>query len=154
MTGTWQFSIHTIPLIVSIFSTFFLIGIAWRHREYQHARSLIILLSGVTYWSLTYVVGLSTTVPVLKRFAYSLTYPAVGLVSIAWFVFAVQYTGRLRVPTKREFAALGVVPVLTAVAGFTNQYHGLLWSSVDIVSRNQLELMVRVYPEISTTGIA
>ncbi|MFB6251694.1 MAG: histidine kinase N-terminal 7TM domain-containing protein [Halobellus sp.] len=138
---THGFLIYILPILISVLSSALLSIIAWRHREYQYARSLIVLLLAVTWWSLTYVVGLSTTIPALKRFAYSLTYPAVGLVSIAWFVFAAQYTGRLRTPTKREFAALAVVPILTAVAGFTNQYHGLLWSSVDIVSRGQLEIM-------------
>lgn len=138
---TWQFSVYIIPMLVSIFSSVFLTVIAWRQREYQYASSLVILLSAVTWWSLTYIVGLSTTTLALKRFAYSLTYPAIGLVSIAWFVFAIQYTGRLRVPTKREFAGLGIVPVLMTVAALTNQYHGLVWSSVDIVSRGQLELM-------------
>jgi PAS domain S-box-containing protein len=78
----------------------------------------------------------------LKRLAYSLAYPAIGLISIAWLVFAIQYTGRLREPTKGEFAGLGVVPVLTTVAALTNQYHGLIWSSVDITARGQIELMI------------
>jgi PAS domain S-box-containing protein len=137
----WQFSIYLVPILVSVFSSALLSIIAWRHREYQYARSLIVLLSAATWWSLTYVVGLGTTIPALKRVAYSLTYPAVGLVSIAWFVFAVQYTGRLRVPTRREFAALSVVPALTAIAGLTNRYHGLLWSSVDMVSYDGVALM-------------
>jgi PAS domain S-box-containing protein len=137
----WQFSIYFLPVIVAFFSSAILGVIVWKHREYQYARSLLVLLSGVMWWSLTYVVGLSTTVPVVKRLAYSQTYPAVGLVSIAWFVFAVQYTGRVRVPTKREFAALGAVPVVTAAAGLTNPSHGLLWSSVDIVSQGQLAVM-------------
>lgn len=139
--GPWQFSIYIVPIVVSVISSALLTIIAWRHRKYQYARSLLVLLFAVMWWSLTYVVGLGTTIPAVKHFVYSLTYPAVGLVSIAWFAFAVQYTGRLRVPTKREFGALMVVPVLMAVAGFTNQYHGLVWSSVDIVSRGQLELM-------------
>jgi hypothetical protein len=28
----------------------------------------------------------------MKRLAYSLAYPAIGLVSIAWLVFAINYT--------------------------------------------------------------
>jgi PAS domain S-box-containing protein len=139
--GPWQLSIYVSLMLISLLSSVSLSIIAWRHREYQYARSLIVLLFGVAWWSLTYVIGLGTTLPALKHVAYSLTYPAVGLVSIAWFVFAVQYTGRLRVPTKREFAALGVVPCLTAVAGLTNQYHGLLWSSVEMVSQGGLEIM-------------
>ncbi|MBB6644991.1 histidine kinase N-terminal 7TM domain-containing protein [Halobellus ruber] len=139
--GPWQFSVFHIPILVGAVASTLLSIIAWRHREYRYARSLIVLLFGVTWWCLTYVVGLGTTVPVVKRLVYSLTYPAVGLVSIAWFVFAVQYTGRLRVPTGRELAALGVIPALTAVAGFTNQHHGLLWSSVDVVSRGQLAVI-------------
>jgi PAS domain S-box-containing protein len=140
--GQWQFSIYLIPIFLSVCASVLLSAVAWKHREFQHARSLVVLLSAVTWWSLTYVVGLSTTLPALKRVAYSLTYPAVGLVSIAWFVFAIRYTGRLRPPTNRELVGLGVVPVLTTVGALTNQHHGLLWASVDIVSRGQLQLMV------------
>jgi PAS domain S-box-containing protein len=140
--GPWQFSVYLVPLLVSVLASVLLSGVVWRYREYQYARSLILLLAAVTWWSLTYVVGLATTDPAVKRVAYSLAYPAVGLVSVAWFVFAVQYTGRLRVPTKRELGGLGIVPVLTAVAALTDQYHGLVWSSVDIVSREGLELMI------------
>ena len=128
-------------MVITVLAAILLSAIAWRHREYQYARTLMVLLSAVTWWSLTYIVGLGTTVPGQKRFVYGLSYPAIGLVSIAWFVFAIQYTGKLRVPTKQEFAGLGIVPVVTTVAALTNQHHGLVWSSVDIVSQGQLELM-------------
>lgn len=138
----WQFSVYLIPMLASLLASALLSAIVWRYRNYNYAWSLLFLLSAVTCWSLLYVIGLGTTTPAVKRVVYSLTYPVIGLVSIAWFVFAIQYTGRLRVPTKAEFAGLGIVPASTAVAALTNQHHGLLWSSVDIVSREGIELMI------------
>ena len=137
----WQFSVYHAPILAGGLCSVCLSAIAWRHREYRYARSLVVLLSAVTWWSVAYVVGLGATGVGLKRFAYSLAYPAIGVVSIAWFVFAVQYTGRLRMPSKYEFAVLGAVPASTAVAGLTNRHHGLLWASVDVVSQGGREIM-------------
>ncbi len=138
----WQFSGYFAPILVSVVASAWLSVIVWRRRKYRYARSLLVLLSAVTWWSLTYLVGLGTTAPVVKRVAYSLSYPAIGLISIAWLVFAIQYTGRLRMPAKGEFAGLVVIPGVTTVAALTNQYHGLLWSSVEFASRGELEVMI------------
>jgi PAS domain S-box-containing protein len=141
----WQFSVYVLPLLTTVCGSLLLGVIAWWHREYRYARSLVVLMLAVTWWSLAYAVGLSVTSPGLKRLAYSLAYPAVGVVSITWFVFAIQYTGRLRVPTRRELAALTVIPVLTGVAPIAGQSRDLVWPSIDVVSRGGLELMTNTH---------
>ena len=142
MLNAWQFSVYHLPILTNALVSAILSMIAWRYREYRYSGSLLILLSAVTWWSLMYVVELGATIPALKRLASSLVYPATAVASIAWFVFTVQYTDMLRVPTKREFAGLGIVPAVTTAAALTNQYHGLLWESVDVVSTGQLDLLV------------
>lgn len=137
----WQFSLLVLPLLITVCGASLLCIIAWRHREYQYARSLTVLMFAVTLWAAAYVIGISTADFELKRLVYGFAYLPIGVVSITWLTFAIQYTGRLRAPTNGELTGLAVVPSLTAVAALTNRYHGLVWSSVTEMSLAQIQVL-------------
>ena len=138
--AAWTFSVYFLPVIISIVAAAALGAITWRYREHPYANALLMFIFGVMWWSILYAIGLGTPISGLRRFVYSLIYPTIGLVSIAWFAFAAQYTGKIRHPTRSEFAVLGVVPAVMAVVGFTEQYHSFPWATARVVSGGQVEM--------------
>jgi PAS domain S-box-containing protein len=131
---TWQLTPYLFPTLAAVAVSVLVVIFAWRHGDYPGARPLTVLALGAAWWSLTYVVGLATTDPTLKLFAYKLAYPAIGIIPVAWVVFAIEYTGRLRVPTRRELGGLLLVPASVVLLVWTFEHHGLIWSSVELLS--------------------
>ena len=141
----WQLPIGVPLQFLAVLASLLVAGIAWRHRDQRGSRALAVLMLATAWWSLTYVIGLGTTGRGLKILAYNLAFPAIAVVPVAWLMFALQYTGRLRPPTRRELGAVLVVPALAVVLAWTNPSHGLMRASVDLVSRESFVFL-------STTG--
>ena len=140
MTVMFQFSLFVLPLLVTVCSSIILCTIAWWYREYPFAREIIVMLLGASWWSLAYIAGFTTASLELRRLAYSLAHPGIGVVSITWLVFAVKYTGEFRPPARSELAMLGIIPVLTGITPLTGQFRGLVWVSVSTLSQGPIEL--------------
>ncbi|WP_415379105.1 histidine kinase N-terminal 7TM domain-containing protein [Halosimplex sp. TS25] len=56
------------------------------------------------------------------------------LVPLAWFLFALAYTGNLRRLSRAAFAAVGGVYVVYAALQVTNPYHRLVWSGYEVTA--------------------
>jgi PAS domain S-box-containing protein len=142
---SWHPLAYVVPLLVSVVSSLVLGAIVWQYREYRHARTLLVLLLATVLWAVTYVVAFSVTDVATKQLVYALSFSAIGTVSITWFLFAVQYTGRFRALTTREIGLLSAIPLLTTVAGLTNRHHHLVWAATDTVSLGQLDILTTEY---------
>ena len=59
----------------------------------------------------------------------NLEYIGIATVPFAWLAFALQYTGREGRLTGRNLALLSALPLVTLLLAWTNEAHGLIWSS-------------------------
>jgi hypothetical protein len=53
----------------------------------------------------------------------------IATVPISWLAFALQYTDREGQLTPRNLALLSALPLVTLLLAWTNEAHGLIWSS-------------------------
>lgn len=137
----WQYTPYLLALTVASGLSLIVGAIAWRYRETPGARPLVALMLATSWWSLTYILALSRSELAIKMFAFKLMYPAIAVVSVAWLVFAINYTDRTRSLSRREIGGLLVIPGVTVVLFWTNEIHGLIWPSIDLVTRNSIVLM-------------
>jgi len=129
---TWQETPYTIPLAVAALT--FVISAAhiwWRHRV-TAAKTLSLIFLGGSGWMLGYALELAAVDLRMKVFWYRVELLSVVLVSIAWLVFTLQYTGREKWVNRRNLMGLCVIPVMTLLLVFTNEYHKLMWSRVEV----------------------
>jgi hypothetical protein len=56
-------------------------------------------------------------------------YLGIATVPISWLAFALQYTDREGQLTPRNLALLSALPLVTLLLAWTNEAHGLIWSS-------------------------
>src|SRR5215213_3904519 len=105
---------------------------AWRQRHVPSARALEWLAWSLAIWALFYTVELLAPRFEAKLLAARLQYIGIVCVPLAWLTFTRQYAGNHHWPTRRGFALLSIVPLITLGLVWTNDLHSLVWSSVSI----------------------
>jgi len=129
----WQSTPHVAVLFVSAAICAIIVWYAvWQTYLHGRDRTVIafsILLGGMAVYSFARGMQLGHTTRAEKlvwaRFVYLGFAPGVA----AWFVFSVEHNAAKHRLGRRELSVLVVYVILTAIAGLTNPYHELLWST-------------------------
>lgn len=108
--------------------------VAWRARAETGATPLAILLGGQVVWSVSLFFQLQATGLASKVFWEELTWIGVVVVPVAWFIFALEFTGRDQYITRRSLAVVSILPVVTVGLALTSQTHDLLYAETALVS--------------------
>ncbi len=104
---------------------------AWRRRHMGNwAMPFTILALAVVIWSTAYATEVASATQAAKVFWAKVEYLGIVTVPVAWFVFALQYTGHTDWLTRRRLLALGISPAFTLLFVSTNERHGLNWSRI------------------------
>jgi len=101
--------------------------ITYRNRE----RSIIagaIIVMGAAFWLMMDALQLTSNSLSLKLFFYTMRFVGLVFVPSGWFVLALLISGYERYVKPRNLVVLCLVPLLTLLLDFTNQFHGLMWS--------------------------
>ena len=124
-----QYTIYMVPLILAAILAAGLAIYAWGQRPAAGALSLAALMLLVAEWSLCAALEIAGGDLPSKIFWGKLQYIAITVVPVALLAFALQYTQRGALLTRRRLLLLLVVPTITTLLAFTNEQHGLIWSS-------------------------
>jgi len=138
----FQFSWYLYTPLLSAAVSLLIAGVGVYYRDCTGSRSLAFLMVAIAWWSVMSVIELGATDLATKRLALKLMYPAIGAVPVAWLLFAIQYTGQTRLPTRKELAGILLGPVLMILLVWTNQYHGWFWSSMELAFQGSLLVSV------------
>jgi PAS domain S-box-containing protein len=128
----WQVTPYSYVLLVAAAMSAALVFFAWRRRGTPGAETLALLMTGVCIWTAGYALELSGADLPTKIFWAKAEYIGIATVPVAWLAFALQYTGRERKLTHRNLALLYALPVVTLLLAWTNEAHGLVWSSTGL----------------------
>ncbi|MBN1484078.1 MAG: PAS domain-containing protein [Chloroflexia bacterium] len=123
----WQYTLYLIPLAIAALISAGLAWYTWRQRPAAGAISLALLCLSSTVWLVAYALQVASVDLELKLFWAGLRYVGVVGVPMAWFCFALEYTGRLHLLTRRNLALLSIEPLLTLLLVWTNERHHLIW---------------------------
>src|ERR671933_839684 len=102
---------------------------AWRRRRIPGAMALVVLMSAGAVWAVGYALSLGAAELSTSIFWAEIKYLGIVAVPLAWLIFALQYTGREGWVTRRALALLAIEPGVALALIFTNEAHGLFWSS-------------------------
>lgn len=128
----WEYSSINLPLLIAAIISAALAGFAWQRRAIPGATAFFILMCAVTDWTIGYSLELIYPTLAGKLFWTRIEYLGIVTMPAAWLVFTLQYTGLLRKLARRTLLYLAVMPGLTLLLVWTNQHHGLIWSSVGL----------------------
>jgi PAS domain-containing protein len=125
----WQVPPYSYLLLVAAAMSAALIFFAWRRRGTLGAETFALLMTGVCIWAAGYALELSGADLPTKIFWAKAEYIGIATVPVVWLAFALRYTGREGHLTPRNLALLSALPLVTLLLAWTNEAHGLVWSS-------------------------
>jgi signal transduction histidine kinase len=124
----------TIPLILFISAAFalWLGAVIQRRASAPGAGAFVGLMAGVALWCLTSAFhGLAPALEEKILWA-KVQYVAVAAVPPLWFVFLSDYVGATWAADRRLRFALALMSAATIILAFTNDWHRLIWTSVEL----------------------
>jgi PAS domain S-box-containing protein len=122
----WQFTPYVFPVAASAIISAALALTAWYRRHAPGAIAFCLLMLAVAEYSLGYVFELTHSDLPTVLFWDNLEWVGATLAPMLWLIFVLQYTGRGRWLTRRTIALLAIVPLVTLLLVWTNQYHHLI----------------------------
>ncbi len=135
----WQYVSYALPLFAAAAISVAVAAFAWRRRTAPGATALALLMLAAAEWSLAYALRLASVDLPAKIFWSQVRYVGIVVTSTAWLVFAVQYTGRgVKWLTRRGLAWLAIEPLAVLLLVWTNKYHHLIWTNIELESVGSL----------------
>jgi signal transduction histidine kinase len=139
-------------LTLSLFAVAVLLAIvtavSWRYRSAPGAPPFVAFLCGLLVWTLAVAfeaaAGASGDTSAVLFFA-SLEYLGIGVIPVAWFVFALEYTGREEWVGWPLVTSLSAVPAITLVLAFT--HHPALRSVLEPAGIDTHEILGQTFLE-------
>lgn len=119
---------HVTLLVVASLTTTALAVYSLRSHDIQGARPFTGLMLAFTVYSATHLVGLLTHYPPWRMIWENIQWIGIAAIPLFWMVFAMEYTGYDEWIDWRTVGALSVVPAVTVLFVWTNEWHWLMWS--------------------------
>ena len=127
----WYYTIFIFIESLTVLITAFLAVYSWRQRNTQGAMAFATLMIALMEWALTDLAYWLSLGEAIKIFWIKMQYFGIVSLPLAFFVFSTQYADRQRWLRNRRVIWLAIVPLITLIMVWTNQFHGLLWSAID-----------------------
>jgi lipid-A-disaccharide synthase-like uncharacterized protein len=128
------FNVYTVPLFVAAAISAVLLALTVPQRGKKGAWPMIGFLTAIVVWTVSYGMMLGTEDPVRALTWHNLRFLGPTLATLSIFLFALEYTGRSEMLTPELFWKLALVPILTNVLVWTNEYHNLVRVATHVVA--------------------
>ncbi len=141
---------YTLFVLLSPFACVISLAVAvysWQHNKARAAKPLALVMAAVTGYLFFNTLELVSPTPEATLFFAQVCYVFIALLTVGWFLFALEYAKHDRWIKPWFFRLLWVIPVITVVLAFTNDLHHLIWMDYAFfpVGNGYLTLRVRVY---------
>lgn len=141
----WQQTPYTVPLLVVSALSIVLAGYIWFHYRSPLGRTGAVTILASTEWIIMSTLKMAGGDLATKVFWRNMQYLGIAVLPVAWFAFAVLYTGREHWLNRRILTGLSVIPAITLGLVFTNEYHGLVWSEFTLDATGPFLTMKETY---------
>jgi len=129
------FNTYALILIISAITMFSLMPLVWRRRQVPGAQWFLLMLAAVGEWCLTYGFEILAESPSAKLLWLKFEY--FGIVSLAplWLLFSLTYTGRDKWSSRWYRYIIWIIPCITVLSVFTNNYHHIHYTNITFSSQ-------------------
>jgi PAS domain S-box-containing protein len=110
----------------------FLAFYAWRHRSVPGSRACAGFLLGEGLLALAEILSMLSPTPAQALFWFKVRYLFLAAIPVFWLVFALEYSGRKYLLSKRLLAGMFIVPAISQIMLWSNNLHGL-WIQQEVV---------------------
>jgi PAS domain S-box-containing protein len=127
---TWQLNIFTIIYFISTALVLVANIFSFRHFDVRGARYFVYLTYSVAIWSLFMGLEYGVVEPAWKIIFGKIEYFGIATIGATWLMFALNYSRKEKWLTRPNIGVLMIIPLIALVLVFTNEQHGLLWSTI------------------------
>ncbi|HBQ59925.1 MAG TPA: hypothetical protein DD671_09960, partial [Balneolaceae bacterium] len=110
-------------------------------RSGRAIRSFSFLMLGITIWCLAYAFELASSSLSLMLFWINIEYIGIALMPGFWLLFCIQFTGYDSLLTKNRIFLIFLLPAITLLLVWTNDFHQLHYAATTIVEVQGLSLL-------------
>jgi PAS domain S-box-containing protein len=141
-----QINPYTVFLLVPALVNSGLIYFAWtRRKEISAATPLAYTLIGVTLWTVADALRWASADFALQVFFAKLRFIGTDILVLSFLMLTLHYTGRKDLASRKTVAALAIVPIITLLFAWTNEWHFLFWSRIQAIQVNGLSALLLEY---------
>ncbi|MGV8127148.1 MAG: histidine kinase N-terminal 7TM domain-containing protein [Methanothrix sp.] len=120
---SWQLTPYFLPLLISAAISSAIAVYSWRYRTSPGTVSLAFLMTAAAIWSAAYAMELGSAQLSSKLFFTGIEYMGIVSLPLAWLVLSLEFSGRNFWISYRRIGLLAVIPVITVLLVWTNDYH-------------------------------
>lgn len=139
---TYQFNPLIITFAVNGFVAIIFAFFGWSRRVNPGGRSFALLMAAIAVWSLCRALEAAAVQPDLKVFWGRAEYFGIATAGLLWLLFTAEFARKDQWFTKKRLILLGLLPAATIVMAFTNDLHGLIWTSITPAPGSAYNLLV------------
>jgi len=141
----WQYNPYAFPVAITAAISAALMFIAWQRRHVRAAKPFAFLALAVAEWTVGYTLELSSADLAMQLTWAKIEYLGIVAVPLAWFAFALVYSGHEQWLRPRNLLLFAAEPVITVLLVFTNDWHGLVWTHVTAQQVDSFSIMSPTY---------
>lgn len=124
--------IYAISLMISIVVCIVLAVYIWRRRPARGTGLIACLMASMALWTAAYLLQILSPTISGKLFFANIALISKMTMPIIWMVFALKYSRLEKLITPAIIGAISIIPLVSIIAAWTNNWHGLIWSSIAI----------------------
>ena len=128
------FTIYSILFLATALVSFFGAILAWQRRAIKGAKELAMLLFAAGFWAFWIIFETSATIETNKIFYSKFGYIGAVSTPVFYLIFVFRFVGKDKYLTLKNKIILFLIPLITLVLAFTNEFHHLLWSGFSAIS--------------------
>ncbi len=129
----WQWTPFILFLSVVSLLSFGAAGFLWyRFRHKPSARMGAALIFAIGWWMMGSVFELISIEPAIRLFWDRIQFIAIVALPPGWVMYALGYVGQKDKLTRRRFLLLWLIPAISVLMVYTNEWHHLFWRSYEL----------------------
>ena len=140
-----QFTVYQIPLVLSSIVSAILIGLLLKRKKSRVNTYLMLLLISIFIWSFTDLLNLFSTSLSEKVFWTNSTYFGSAILPVFWILFVLEYIGKGEMITRFRIFLLSIIPIVSIILLWTNDYHHLMRESINLVTISGVLATSKIY---------
>ncbi len=127
-----------IPSSVASIICVILAILIWKRRKSPAAKALYWILASVFIWAFCQTIILLLASHEWDIVLSKIQYIGIVFTPVAWFLFSTLLLNKPKLINSRRLVYLCIVPVITLLLVWTNEYHGLIWKETIISAGNRV----------------
>ncbi len=129
----------SMALFLSMFIVLFLACITWKRRKIPIAFKLSMIMLATSIYMFGYAYEVTLTDLEGIKFCLLVEYHGIPFIPVLLLIMIFDYTGLII--KKSAYLVLFIIPVVTLILQYTNDWHHLFYKSLDFVNGNELTLV-------------